>query len=141
MTPLRRFASLALLALLVLPAANAQFLSELVGFNDNPDVETSREMFLIPEASGTTTNFIVHNTAGLFDFNRMVSARTQAQIGQVSFRKPCPDLLHATNNLGKADPMCEQVRDLPGACQIAKPEQAASRVQQAKADKLFNGSM
>jgi len=53
----------------------------------------------------------------------------QAQIGQVSFGKPCPDLLHTAKDLGKANAMCEQVRDLPGACQIPKPEQAALRVE------------
>src|SRR5215831_4414978 len=64
----------------------------------------------------------------------------QAQIGQVSFGKPCPDLLHTAKDLGKANAMCEQVRDLPGACQIAKPEQVAPRVEQAEPDKLINGA-
>jgi len=58
-----------------------------------------------------------------------VIGRMQAQIGQVSFGKPCPDLLHTAKDLGKANAMCEQVRDLPGACQIPKPEQAALRVE------------
>src|SRR5262249_26035893 len=50
---------------------------------------------------------------------------------KLSSGKPCPDLLHTAKDLGKANAMCEQVRDLPGACQIPKPEQAALRVESA----------
>jgi hypothetical protein len=39
----------------------------------------------------------------------MVSGRMQAQIGQVGFGKPCPDLFHTAKDLGKATAMCEQV--------------------------------
>jgi hypothetical protein len=71
----------------------------------------------------------VRSSARLFNFNGTVIGPMQAQIGQVSFGKPCPDLLHTAKYLGKANAMCEQVRDLPGACQIPKPEQAALRVE------------
>jgi len=39
----------------------AQYPSEVVGFNDNPDVDTSHEMFQIPQFSGTTDEYIVLN--------------------------------------------------------------------------------
>src|SRR5262249_31860692 len=83
---------------------------------------------------------LVGSSAQLFNFNGTVRGRMQPQIGQVSFGKPCPDLLHTTKDLGKANAMCEQVRDLPGACQIPKPEQAASRVEQTEPDKLVDSA-
>ncbi len=47
-------------------AARAQFPSELVGFNGPPidDPATSQEMFRIPEWSGSTTDYVVHNETG-----------------------------------------------------------------------------
>jgi len=56
------------------PAAWAQFNSAVVGFNDNPDVETSREMFRIPEFSGSTSAYIVANTGGTFTQNNAYRA-------------------------------------------------------------------
>ena len=44
-------------------------------------------------------------------------------------REAMPGSPSHCEDLGKANAMCEQVRDLPGACQIPKPEQAALRVE------------
>jgi len=48
---------------------------------------------------------LVGSSARLFNFNGTVIGRMQAQIGQVSFGKPCPDLLHTAKDLGKANAM------------------------------------
>ena len=59
-----RIISLSALAVMLCPlAARAQYNSELVGFNGPPidDPATSQEMFRIPEWSGSTTNYVVHN--------------------------------------------------------------------------------
>ncbi len=67
-----RIVSFSLMAALLCPlAARAQYLSELVGFNDDPidDPATSQEMFRIPEWSGSTSNYVLHNSPDLYDFN------------------------------------------------------------------------
>ena len=71
MTRIVRALSLATLATLVLPAALAQYPSELVGFNGPPidDPGTSQEMFKMPEWSGSTSMYVVPNTAGQYDNN------------------------------------------------------------------------
>src|SRR5262249_15793531 len=61
------------------------------------------------------------------------------QIGQVGFREPCPDLLHAANDLRQSNPIRKQTRDLPSTCQIAKPEQTTSGIEQPEPHKLVNG--
>ncbi|MEW6251135.1 MAG: hypothetical protein AB1716_10845 [Planctomycetota bacterium] len=58
---------LALAAVTAWPlAASAQYSSELVGFNGPPigDPATCREMFQIPQISGTTSSYVVANTSG-----------------------------------------------------------------------------
>jgi hypothetical protein len=60
-------------ALLVPSTLWAQFPSAVVGFNTNPDVPTSHEMFQIPEFSGTTVNNILENV-GAFDRNNAFRA-------------------------------------------------------------------
>ena len=71
MTRIPRIATLAALAALFLPAAAlAQpYNSEVVGFNTNPDVENSREMFRIPETSGSTAQYLQLNSLGVIDHN------------------------------------------------------------------------
>ncbi len=67
--------ALAVLLVGLLPvAALAQFNSAVVGFNDNPDIENSREMFRVPEFSGSTSAYIVPNTLGQFDNNNAFRA-------------------------------------------------------------------
>jgi hypothetical protein len=55
-------------------AAFGQFNSEVVGFNDNPDVESSREMFRTPGFSGSTVAYLVPNSGGVFDHNNSFRA-------------------------------------------------------------------
>ena len=64
----------------------------------------------------------------------------QPQIGQVGFGQPCPDLFHTANDLGQCNPMRKQLRNLPSACQIAKPEQTTSWIEQAEPYKLIDGA-
>jgi len=62
-----RIVSLAAVVGILWPlAARAQFPSELVGFNGPPidDPATSQEMFRIPEWSGSTAGYVVHNVTG-----------------------------------------------------------------------------
>ena len=49
----------------------AQYPSELVGFNGPPidDPDTAKEMFQIPQFSGTTSGFIIANSSGAYDHN------------------------------------------------------------------------
>lgn len=64
-----------LCACVLLPlAAWAQYPSELVGFNDDVDVETSWEMFRIPQISGSTDQYIVANTSGSYANNNAYRA-------------------------------------------------------------------
>ncbi|MBU0617669.1 MAG: hypothetical protein KKI02_08120, partial [Planctomycetes bacterium] len=60
----------AVVSLLYTPTAWAQYPSELVGFNGDPidDPALSQEMFRIPEWSGSTTDYVVHNV-GAYDNN------------------------------------------------------------------------
>ncbi|RMF80678.1 MAG: hypothetical protein D6744_07960, partial [Planctomycetota bacterium] len=69
MTRTIRIAAIAAITALAGPSAWAQFNSEVVGFNTNPDVETSREMFRIPEHSGSTAQYIQANSPGVIDHN------------------------------------------------------------------------
>jgi len=67
-----RTASILALAVALCPlAALAQYPSEEVGFNGPPinDPATSQEMFKLPEWSGTTTNYVVHNETGTYANN------------------------------------------------------------------------
>jgi len=85
-----RLASLGVAAVLLPALAPAQFPSAIVGFNTNPDVETSHEMFQIPEFSGSTVNFVVPNSAGALDNNNAFRAAGRQTEGaaalQVFFR-------------------------------------------------------
>ena len=67
----RFFLMVAVAAIVSTPSLKAQFPSEVVGFNDNPidDVANSHEMFRVPEQSPTTDEFILLNSAGVFDNN------------------------------------------------------------------------
>ncbi|MBU0640539.1 MAG: hypothetical protein KKB50_16880 [Planctomycetes bacterium] len=72
MSHVARITLLGVALLLIGPAAAwAQYPSELVGFNGPPfdDPATSQEMFRIPEWSGSTTIYILHNTPGSYDQN------------------------------------------------------------------------
>jgi hypothetical protein len=60
MSRIPRLTACGVLVALLLPMAGwAQFNSELVGFNDNPDDPASEEMFQGPLTSGTTDQYIV----------------------------------------------------------------------------------
>src|SRR5262249_37804038 len=63
---------------------------------------------------------LIGSPLGLFDFDGVVTGAMQPQIGQVGFREPCPDLLHAANDLGQSNPIRKQSLDLPCPTQIAK---------------------
>src|SRR6266513_2446352 len=63
-----------------------------------------------------------------------------SQIGQVSLREPCSDLLHTANDLSQTNPVRKQIGNLPRACEIAKPEQSFAGVKQPEADKLIDGT-
>ena len=72
MTRLLRIMSLSAVAVLLAPAAWAQYPSAHVGFNDDPHTTdpTAHEMFRIPEWSGSTVSFVVPNTSSTsYDFN------------------------------------------------------------------------
>ena len=64
-----KLAGLVVAAALCLPAARAQYPSDVVGFNGPPidDPATAQEMFRIPEWSGSTAAFVVPNTPGQYD--------------------------------------------------------------------------
>jgi len=62
--------------LAVLPTAWAQYTSEVVGFNGDPnagqpidDPATSQEMFRIPQWSGSTSRYVIANSSGAYDYN------------------------------------------------------------------------
>ena len=69
--------SVAVVSMLWPMAAWAQYDSELVGFNGPPieDPATSQEMFRIPEWSGSTTNYVVHNVDSEAFLNPLVDFR------------------------------------------------------------------
>jgi len=72
MAGLRGRMGIALAAVVLGPlSAWAQYPSELVGFNGPPidDPATCQEMFRMPEFSGTTSGYIVHNSSGQYDYN------------------------------------------------------------------------
>src|SRR5262245_20687466 len=65
---------------------------------------------------------LIGSPLGLLDLDGVSSGGMQPQIGQVGFRKPFPNRLHAANDLGQCNTLAKQLGNLSGARQIAKPE-------------------
>lgn len=91
MSRLARFVAPGLLAALLAPlAAQAQYLSEKVGFNGPGLPADAQEMFRIPEFNSVSAGFIIKNSPGLYDYNaayRAAGLHTEGSAAeQVFFR-------------------------------------------------------
>src|SRR5262245_6801265 len=65
---------------------------------------------------------LISSPLGLLDLDGVSSGGMQPQIGQVGFRKPFPNRLHAANDRRQCNTLGKQLGNLAGAPQLPKPE-------------------